>query len=316
LAQTYEHIEVLIGDDGTSAAIKEWGESLALSDPRVRYQRNQNNLGIAGNWNALVDAARGEFLVIIGDDDRLLPDFLEKLVGLAQHFAAHVAFANHYLIDSQGSRLEEESLRHTRLYRRDQLQGGKLSNPAACVWQKSIPLSASLMRTDDMRRLRFKEDLNVPEIETFALLANEGACFAFTPEYLSEYRIHPRSYTTIGLNGEKLVKYMMPIPVPPDVEVYKREYMAELLVASVSRCLKQGDRETARQFLSNEYYPHWKQRPDSGQGDAAYFQKQHRSGIVAAFATNWVQRFCATLPADIGCPLYRLVQRGKIAVFQ
>jgi glycosyltransferase involved in cell wall biosynthesis len=79
-AQTYCDIEVLIGDDGTSKAIKAWAESVTSIDSRVRYQRNERKLGLAGNWNTLADAARGEFIVIIGDDDRLLPNFVEKLV--------------------------------------------------------------------------------------------------------------------------------------------------------------------------------------------------------------------------------------------
>src|SRR5258706_15173636 len=95
LSQTYENIEVLIGDDGTTDAIHEWGQSLAQRDPRVRYQRNEQNLGLAGNWNAVTDAARGEFLIIIGDDDRLLPAFVETLIGLVDP-SGQVAFANQF----------------------------------------------------------------------------------------------------------------------------------------------------------------------------------------------------------------------------
>src|SRR5918911_1825747 len=92
LAQTYERVEVLIGDDGREEAIRAWGEEIARRDARVRYRRNPYNLGLAGNWNALADAARGEFLVIIGDDDRLLPEFVETLIDVIQSTAAQVAF--------------------------------------------------------------------------------------------------------------------------------------------------------------------------------------------------------------------------------
>src|SRR5207237_8911813 len=104
LAQTYEQIEVLIGDDGTSEQIKAWSEQLAERDVRVRYRRNPHNLGLAGNWNALADAARGALLVILGDDDRLLPEFVARLVEIIEP-CAQVAFANHYFIDSRGTRL-------------------------------------------------------------------------------------------------------------------------------------------------------------------------------------------------------------------
>src|SRR5437870_5191686 len=76
LAQSYEKIEVLVGDDGSNPAIREWCEEQTKSDSRFRYQKNNRNLGLAGNWNALADAARGEYINIIGDDDRLLPNFL------------------------------------------------------------------------------------------------------------------------------------------------------------------------------------------------------------------------------------------------
>ena len=101
LAQTYDDIEVIIGDDGTSHPIQQWGEKTADQDNRVRYQRNSHNLGLAGNWNALADAAQGEFIVIIGDDDRLLPDFVRRMVDvILPDF--QVAFSNHYLINDSG----------------------------------------------------------------------------------------------------------------------------------------------------------------------------------------------------------------------
>jgi glycosyltransferase involved in cell wall biosynthesis len=293
LAQTYEHIEILIGDDGPATAIQEWSHSIIERDPQVRYQRNPRNLGLAGNWNALADAARGEFLVIIGDDDRLLPNFVEKLIEIIEP-RANVAFANHYLIDSQGVRLEAESRQCARQYGRDRLSAGEVADAATLVWQNSVPMSAALLRTSDVRRLRFKEDLNTPEIELFARLAQEGGRFVFTPEYLSEYRVHARSATTAGLRSERLVKYLAAIPVSANVEPYKRELMAGLLVDAVSRCLQQDERELARQFLRHEYYPRLRVR------------RRWKHAL-----TYCAQEVCASLPVALGCGTYRFMQRIK-----
>ena len=317
LAQTYHNVEVLIGDDGPTGVIQAWCRGAVSRDARVRYQRNHKNLGLAGNWNALADSARGEFLVIIGDDDRLLPDFVGKLLAAIRP-AAQVAFANHYLIDSRGARLGAESYQHTRLYHRDRLPAGEVANAAICVWRKSIPLSATLMHTRDIQRLRFKEDVNIPEIETFALLAQEGARFVFVPEYLSEYRTHAQSYTATGLTSEKLVKYMLPIPVSPEVEPYKREFMSALLVNAVSRCLQQGEREMARQFLANEYYPRpqWKKLFRHGRSAATTQATPDagRSDVLYDALVSWAQGACARLPAPFDRRVYRLIQRAKAAV--
>src|SRR4028119_21670 len=104
LAQTYPNIEVLIGQDpgkdGLDESIRSWSQTLVSQNSKVRYQWNSHNLGLAGNWNALADSAQGEYLVIIGDDDRLLPNFVERLL-TAIELDGRVAFSNHYIINSQ-----------------------------------------------------------------------------------------------------------------------------------------------------------------------------------------------------------------------
>jgi GT2 family glycosyltransferase len=284
LAQTHRRVEVLIGDDGTSEAIHAWAAGASARDPRVRYQRNARRLGLAGNWNALADAARGEFLVLIGDDDRLLPEFVASLVAAADPDTA-VVFSNHYLIDARGDRLE--SAGHTRRYHRDRLSRGALPDPRASVWQNSIPMSAALVRTDEVRRLRFDESLNTPEIEFFIRLSQAGARFVFVPEYLAEYRVHARSATSAGLWSEALATCLLTIRVDADVEPYKREFMAPLLADAVGRCLEKGDTSLARAFRSSPYY-----RGETGRG-------------VAAGIRRVVQGLSAHLPPALATTVYR-----------
>lgn len=316
LAQSYRDIEVVIGDDGQTIELRRWCEEVARREPRVRYQRNPRRLGLAGNWNALADAARGEYLVIIGDDDRLLPGFVSKMVEAA-HPSFNVAFANHYMIDGQGRRLEAESARVTEKYRRHLLPPGEVENAEAVVWQNSVPSSAAMTRTSDVRRLRFKDDLNTPEVELFARMAREGARFVFVPEYLAEYRTHDGSATASGLLSERLVKYMLSIPVAPGVERYKRTFMEPLLVNAVSKCLQQGDREGARRYLSSQYYPRvrWRELAGVRQGVRAEgivdFPEAGDRGLLTNALGGGVQKLCVSLPTSIGRPLYRFVCRVK-----
>jgi glycosyltransferase involved in cell wall biosynthesis len=301
LAQAYPRVEVLVGDDGAHGELRAWCEAQAARDARLRYQRNARRLGLAGNWNALADAARGEFITIIGDDDRLLPDFVGKLTEAARapdgRPACDVAFANHYLIDAGGARLAAESVECTRQYGRDLLPAGELADAARAVWRNSVPMSAALVRASVLRRLRFKEDLNTPELELFARLAEEGARFVFVPEYLAEYRTHARSATAAGLRSERLAERLLDIEVAPRAEPYKREFMSGLLVNAVSRCLEQGDRERARRLLRSGYYP-----------------AAHRGGGLRLRASVCVQGVCAALPAPLGRRAYQLARRLKTSL--
>jgi glycosyltransferase involved in cell wall biosynthesis len=315
LAQTYRNIEVLVFDNGTLEETRSVAEEAARRDSRVRFRRNEYNLGMSGNFNALGAAARGEFLVAIGDDDRLLPAFVGRLVE-AMRPDVRVAFSNHYLIDAEGRRLVQESVTYSRQYGRDILPAGLLQNPEAAAWRQSIPMSASLLRTEDLQRFRFREDLNTPDTEFFIRLAREGWGFVFLPEYLMEYSVHLDTETAGGLWSEQLVDCLTPLEVKAEVEPYKRQFLAPMVVNAVSRSLQRGNMEMARRLLQNEYYPRGrragKQRAGSGAQVSPALVGEIGAGAgheVRRALESLVQSFCANLPGAIGAPIYRAARR-------
>jgi glycosyltransferase involved in cell wall biosynthesis len=259
-AQTHTNLEILVRDDGTDEANREFVMEQARADARIHYARNERRLGLGGNWNALAQWASGEFLVIVGDDDRLLPSFVDRLLAAGGPDTA-VAFSNHYIIDPSGARDAELTRQFLVTFGRDTLPAGKVADAPACVWRNTVPMSASLIRAADVKRLGIKADLNTPEIELFARLAAEGESFVFVPEYLAEYRVHPHSETSGGLVGERLVKYLDPIPVPAHVEPLKRRIIGDFLLSGVTRSLKAGDVDGAREMMRHRYFPAVRDQP-------------------------------------------------------
>ncbi len=320
LGQTYSNVEVLVFDNGMLDETRAVAENAARHDPRVRFQRNERNLGMSANFNALAEGARGEFLVAIGDDDRLLPEFVSRLVDVMRPEFA-VAFSNHYLINADGKRLEPESRDYTRHYGRDTIPAGLLENADAAAWRQSIPMSASLLRTADVLRLRFREELNTPDVEFFIRLAQEGARFVFVPEYLMEYRVHLGAMTAGGLWTEELVECLTPIEVKPEIESYKRQFLIPMVVNAVSRSLQQGNMERARAFLRNRYYPRLRRAGQNASGDRPLLPRpaldgRDEAGQVLRYALGrLLQGFCAKLPASVGSPIYRAVRRVNSGEF-
>jgi glycosyltransferase involved in cell wall biosynthesis len=251
--QTHTNLEILLRDDGRDEAIRALATEQERLDPRVHYARNDRQLGLGGNWNALAQSTQGDFVVIVGDDDRLLPTFVERL--LAAHDAeTAVVFSNHYIIDPRGDRDVRMTSRFLTMFGREAMPGGRLADVEASVWRNSVPMTSALIRGTDLRRLGIKADLNTPEIELFARLAAEGKPFTFVPDYLAEFRVHPVSESSGGLAGERLVKYLDPIQVASHVEPLKREFMASLLAGGVNRALRMGDVEAAREMMRHRYY--------------------------------------------------------------
>ncbi|WP_299247294.1 glycosyltransferase [uncultured Cytophaga sp.] len=67
LNQSYTNWELLISDDGSTDASREYLRS--LTDPRIRIFYQETNLGIFGNLNALFQEATGEYTQLLCQDD-------------------------------------------------------------------------------------------------------------------------------------------------------------------------------------------------------------------------------------------------------
>ena len=80
LSQTYKDIEILAVDDGSTDATLEILERYAASDERIRLVRNENNLGLVGNWNHCIELAQGEWIKFVFQDDWIEPECLEAML--------------------------------------------------------------------------------------------------------------------------------------------------------------------------------------------------------------------------------------------
>jgi glycosyltransferase involved in cell wall biosynthesis len=79
LSQTFSDLEVIVMDDCSPDNTAE--VTASFQDPRVRYVRNERNLGHLRNYNAGIELARGEYVWMISADDRLrVPYVLERFV--------------------------------------------------------------------------------------------------------------------------------------------------------------------------------------------------------------------------------------------
>jgi glycosyltransferase involved in cell wall biosynthesis len=93
LNQTYEHIEVVVVDDASTDATPEVIQSYAAKDKRVKYYRNEKNLGMVPNWLRTFELATGDYVQHLGSDDRLSRNFTEEKVRIFEKYP-DVAFVN------------------------------------------------------------------------------------------------------------------------------------------------------------------------------------------------------------------------------
>ena len=105
LAQTFEDWELVVVDDCSPGDIK--GIINKFPDPRIRYYRNEQNLGAEDpsyNWDKCVSYAQGEYFCLLCDDDLYHPEFLEEMLKLTDQFPdCNVFRARGLRIDGNGN---------------------------------------------------------------------------------------------------------------------------------------------------------------------------------------------------------------------
>lgn len=87
LSQSYEDFEVIILNDKSPENLREIIDD--FDDHRIRYYENDKNIGalnLVDNWNKCLDLAEGEFIICMGDDDKLLPHCLSEYLKLMEKY--------------------------------------------------------------------------------------------------------------------------------------------------------------------------------------------------------------------------------------
>jgi len=101
IRQNYENYEILVNDDTEDDSIR--SIVLSFGSNKIRYFKNTPPIGMMPKFNAFLDLAAAEWMLILCDDDYLEPDYLNML---GQHILnypqATLIRARYRLVDGQG----------------------------------------------------------------------------------------------------------------------------------------------------------------------------------------------------------------------
>lgn len=180
LAQTYTHFELLIIDDGstdqTASIIKQY------SDTRIRYVKNQKNLGLTKSLNIGIDLAKGEYIARHDSDDLMEPTRLEKQMEF---------LLSNPDVDIVGAFYEEIDC-HNRKIRKVFWPVGYQDN-LFNVLIGNNPVTTMLVRTNLLKKLKFNEQVIQAQDFDFYLRAYAAGYRSDNiPNILNYIRIHQK----------------------------------------------------------------------------------------------------------------------------
>ena len=93
--QEFGQWEVVVFDNASKDGIADHVHS--LDDQRVRYARSDSFLPVTDSWNRAIELARGDYVVLLGDDDGLTPHYFKRLTDIIERFnSPDVVYNNIY----------------------------------------------------------------------------------------------------------------------------------------------------------------------------------------------------------------------------
>ena len=80
LGQSFQNLELIISDNGSTDGTAEICERVAAADARVRYYRQATNIGSLANFEFVFRQAKGKYFMWAAHDDIWSPTWVEELV--------------------------------------------------------------------------------------------------------------------------------------------------------------------------------------------------------------------------------------------
>jgi len=200
LGQTLQDFEIVISDNASDDDTESIVAGYAARDPRIRYLRNQTNLGMVANWNRCLELAAGEYVKFLCADDLLEACCLNELARLldCHPSAALASCARGILTDGEKTTYlafsdRQEFVAGAECIRRMLIKGNIVGEPTAVMFR----------RTTDTRGFDGSY-LQLTDMELWLHLLRSGD-FAFSPQVLCLYRQHDTQETKKHIKSVRIL---------------------------------------------------------------------------------------------------------------
>jgi glycosyltransferase involved in cell wall biosynthesis len=189
LSGTHRNVEILVIDDGSRDETSKIVTAMAQAEPRIKYYKNEKNLGAYKSRNVMLKIATGQFIAFLDSDDTWEPNKLEEcLKMLKQH--PEVKAVGHALryLDKRGNKVS-----YIPTYPTNQAELQDVQENGALPWV--FPTALVVEREAILEIGGFLDDWKVgADTELMARLAHKHGMLA-TKMPLGNYRVLGNSLT-------------------------------------------------------------------------------------------------------------------------
>lgn len=204
LGQSFSDIELIVSDNASSDSTQDICTEYAMRDARIRYVRQNVNIGAMRNWNFVARQARGKYFKWSSASDYCAPDMLARCFAAMEAESDIVlCYGQTCLVDQETGELTEYTGNIEVMEDRPHERFSKL-----CGSLKLNNAYGGLIRTDALHRTKLNRLYSGGDIILMAELALMGR-FRLLPQTLL-YRRMGRETSSNELSASDLAVFLDP----------------------------------------------------------------------------------------------------------
>lgn len=201
LNQTFTDFELVIVDNNSTDNTKEVVDKYS-NDKRLRYYKNETNIGIIGNFNKCLEYANGDYIKYLMADDLFHKQLLEKFVAVMEEYP-NVSLVTSYN-EIFGTKKKQRRTQFNNLHSGEEIiheclmngRGNMIGEPTSVMFRKKHLGSQGFN----------PEYTALTDLNLWLRLLTKGDGF-FIPEVLSYFRMHETQTTNLNLIKNRFDEY-------------------------------------------------------------------------------------------------------------
>ena len=260
LEQTLQPVEIVIGDDSHD----DLSENLILDIKKeckipITYTRHSPSLGQAGNVNFLYEMAKGDYIVLLHDDDLLLPNALEDLNSCWKLYPDLVAaYGKQYFMSDEGTIDFNHSSKINQYYFRTSDKAGLQKSSVVAALLHQFPNDCFMVLSSAAKAVKWRTEAGYGGDFDFGLrLSLEYSNFFFLDKYTAKYRLSKVSISS-NINDDSTAQSFDIIRNTNFSEElsWAKEYeLKREASTAIIQLLNVGKKAQALDIYFSQYYP-------------------------------------------------------------
>lgn len=252
LAQTYQHWELILVDDGSIDRTAEVVQEIVKREPRIKYIFQENGrLGKARNTG--IKNSTGPLIAFLDSDDLWIATKLEAQTQAMAENNADVVYSKSYVFRDEDIDDETETLTSS---------VGKFFGPDffdSLIRQPQIPVLTVLLKRSALNRVGLFEEAKAyhgcEDYDLWLRLAKAGLVFYGMSDVLARYRRHETAMTAMPSNMFKLTLLIVRKYIDHSglSELEKQRRLTRLYREVIGALIEEGKISEAKQFVQDLY---------------------------------------------------------------